>query len=114
MLSGNHSILYIGRALGGISTTLLFTTFEAWMVAEYNRLGLGESEYGLSYIYSTMSILNGFIAVACGVAAQLLVQATGHEVAPFLASIACLGSAAVIISRYWVRPEANTLSADFC
>ncbi|KYK54434.1 hypothetical protein DCS_06392 [Drechmeria coniospora] len=103
MLSSNIGVLYFGRVLGGISTTILFTAFETWMIAEYSRLGFGYSDSALSTIYGTMSILNGFIAVASGVIAQLLVKVSNNEVAPFLASVGCLGASAVLISRSWAE-----------
>jgi MFS family permease len=103
VLSSNVSILYFGRVLGGISTTLLFTTFETWMIAEYRRLGFGSSDSALSSVYGMMSILNGCVAVACGIVAEGLVQLTGSQASPFLASVFCLIIASMLISRYWVR-----------
>jgi MFS family permease len=38
-LSPTFYILMIGRILGGISTSLLFSVFEAWMVSEHQRRG---------------------------------------------------------------------------
>ncbi|KEY75016.1 hypothetical protein S7711_01357 [Stachybotrys chartarum IBT 7711] len=101
LLSPYLPILFFGRALGGVSTTLLFTVFETWMVSEYHRQGFGHFDTGLSFVYSTMSILNGFIAATCGVLAQVLVSVTGSELTPFLVSIACLLSAGLFISRSW-------------
>jgi MFS family permease len=40
----NFQILLLGRLLGGISTSLLFTVFEAWMVSQHNSRGF-ESEW---------------------------------------------------------------------
>ncbi|KFA60243.1 hypothetical protein S40285_08076 [Stachybotrys chlorohalonatus IBT 40285] len=84
LLSPYLPILFFGRALGGVSTTLLFTVFETWMVSEYHKQGFGHFDTGLSFVYSTMSILNGFIAATCGVLAQVLVSVTGSELTPFL------------------------------
>ena len=45
-------ILLLGRVLGGISTSLLFSAFESWMVAEHRRRGFPEAwlakTFGLS------------------------------------------------------------------
>jgi hypothetical protein len=35
----NWELLILGRILGGISTSLLFTAFESWMVSEHRRRG---------------------------------------------------------------------------
>ncbi|CAN0066184.1 unnamed protein product, partial [Hapterophycus canaliculatus] len=32
-------LLLLGRVLGGISTSLLFTAFESWMVSEHRKQG---------------------------------------------------------------------------
>lgn len=103
--SSNVTVLFFGRMLGGVSTTLLFTVFEAWMVAEYNRLGFGQSDTALSPVYSSMSVLNGFIAVACGIVSQYMVHLFGTAVAPFMGSIGCLALAAFLIIRNWVCRE---------
>lgn len=95
-------ILFLGRILGGVSTTLLFTVFEAWMIAEYHRLGFGHSDNALNSVYSSMSILNGFVAVASGIISQYLVHVFDSELSPFAASIVCLGLAALLITRNWV------------
>lgn len=103
VLSGKVGLLFLGRVLGGVSTTLLFTAFETWMITEYHRLGFGHSDGALSPVYSTMSILNGFAAVTCGVVSHFLVLRSGSETAPFLASVACLTIASVLISTSWVH-----------
>ena len=36
-------VLLLGRLLGGISTSLLFTSFESWMVAEHRARGYPEN-----------------------------------------------------------------------
>lgn len=36
--SPQYRILMIGRVLGGIATSLLFSAFESWLVAEHNKV----------------------------------------------------------------------------
>jgi hypothetical protein len=36
--SPEYKILMIGRVLGGIATSLLFSAFESWLVAEHNNV----------------------------------------------------------------------------
>jgi predicted MFS family arabinose efflux permease len=38
--SPQYKILMIGRVLGGIATSLLFSAFESWLVAEHNKVSL--------------------------------------------------------------------------
>lgn len=113
VLSGDITVLFAGRALGGVSTTLLFTTFDAWMVAEVNRQGF-EGGGRLSSILGEMSTANGFVAIGCGVASQVLVQMFGSEKAPFVASVVCLMLAALLISRYWVSTSREHLFRAAC
>lgn len=102
MLSGNIWILMFGRAMGGVSTTILFTAFETWMVSEFHRQDLTHTSCSLSSLYGTMSAVNGFIAVGSGVIAQTLVAMFASEKAPFMASIVCLIVACYFISTLWV------------
>lgn len=36
--SSEYKILMLGRILGGIATSLLFSAFESWLVAEHNKV----------------------------------------------------------------------------
>jgi hypothetical protein len=33
----NYDVLLLGRILGGVATSLLFTAFESWLVSEHNK-----------------------------------------------------------------------------
>jgi hypothetical protein len=35
----NYQLLLFGRVLGGLSTSLLFSAFESWMVTEHRKRG---------------------------------------------------------------------------
>ncbi len=36
-LTGGYAMLVLGRVAGGFATSLLFSTFESWMIAEHNK-----------------------------------------------------------------------------
>lgn len=95
-------MLFLGRILGGISGTLLWSVFESWLVAEFNQLMLKDSEPELSSIFSAMTTSNTCVAIIAGIVAGFLVDRAGTAKAPFLASIGCLALAFFAISRYWV------------
>lgn len=62
-------ILMIGRILGGIATSLLFSTFECWLVSECNErhnFGFGL----LRYLFSLMFFVQYVVAIFCGFASQ--------------------------------------------
>lgn len=44
-LWGNFWVLMLGRLLGGISTSLLFSVFESWMVYEHHKVPFPSSRF---------------------------------------------------------------------
>jgi len=102
LLTDNIVILFAGRVLGGISGTLLYSVFESWLVAEYNGLMLDDHSGSiLSGIFSKMTMLNSIVAIIAGVLAEWLGRAIGTAKAPFMASMACLSVAFIMIARNW-------------
>lgn len=101
-VSGNFSALVCGRILGGISSSLLYTVFEAWLLGELQRVRLASAETRVGSLFGAMSTCNGMVAILSGILSQLLVYVTGSVKAPFLASVLCLVIAAGLIRRAWV------------
>jgi len=77
--------LILGRILGGLSTSLLFSAFESWMVSEHRKLGFDEEL--LSSTFAISSWGNGIVAIAAGVFAQVASDARG-DIGPFQLAIA--------------------------
>jgi MFS family permease len=67
-------VLLLGRILGGLSTSLLFTAFESWMVSEHRKQGFPEEL--LAGTFSIASAGNGLMAIIAGLLAQ---RAAGKE-----------------------------------
>lgn len=63
-------LLLVGRVLGGISTSLLFSTFESWMVSEHRKRGFSEDL--LANTFGIASWSNGVVAICAGFVAQVL------------------------------------------
>ena len=114
VLSNNISVLFAGRALGGLGTTLMYTVFEAWMVTEYNQRGLERTRLKLSSIFGRMITLSSVVAVLAGLVGQVFVSWTKTNCAPFVASICCLAPASFIIASKWVSVRAVSLSGNYC
>jgi hypothetical protein len=91
-ISNDVIILFIGKLLGVLSTTLMYSVFESWMVTEYYAQHL-ESSMSLSAMFGTMITLNSIVAILLGALGENLVAATGTKVSPFMAAIVCLGLA---------------------
>ena len=64
----NMTVLFIGRIMGGISTNLLFSAFESWMVSEHRKLKFNEKL--LSSTFAISSWGNGLVAILAGFIAQ--------------------------------------------
>eukprot|EP00755_Sulcionema_specki_P014943 Sspe_Gene.58045::Locus_31838_Transcript_1_1_Confidence_1.000_Length_1611::g.58045::m.58045 len=90
-------ILLLGRVLGGISASLLFSTFEAWCVTEASAL----PKQCLASIFATAGFLNGLVAVFSSLVGHALVVACDSHIAPFNLVPFILGLATVVMLRSW-------------
>lgn len=98
-------ILYLGRVLGGISTSILFSAFESWLISSSNNLGLDQGELGS--IIGRAMLVNGFVAFSAGVVSNKLVGTFETNTAPFLASGIVLMVSWVIIKSLWAENYGN-------
>ncbi|KAK7716379.1 hypothetical protein SLS64_003533 [Diaporthe eres] len=94
-------LLFAGRVLGGVGTSLLFSVFESWMVTDFHARGLGEKGGDLSRTFGVMSTLNSVVAIASGVFSEWVVGFSGTRKAPFAAAVALLAVAFWVISTRW-------------
>lgn len=83
----NFWMLFLGRILGGIAYSILFSAFESWMVYEHNRRGF--SQKLLADTFSKAQFGNGLVAIVAGLIAGVLADRYG-KVMPFDASILTL------------------------
>jgi len=90
-------LLLLGRVLGGISTSLLFSAFEAWMVTEHRRRGFPEAWLGRTF--GTCAVWNGVSAIAAGFMAQVAADKLG-DIGPFQLAIALTALAGVGIALW--------------
>ncbi|KAI0106528.1 MFS general substrate transporter [Nemania sp. FL0031] len=94
-------ILILGRVLGGIALTLLWTAFESWFIAEYNERGLAQSSVSLSSMFGTMTTYKCITAIVVGVLGHGVVRALGSKIHPFIFGVALDLCAAVLMVRTW-------------
>jgi hypothetical protein len=118
-------VLLAGRVLGGISTSLLFSAFESWMVTEHrarggfrvtvrcysspaggvgvhlwiNILRAGFEEALLGKTFALGSEINGVVAVVAGLVAQVTADAFG-DIGPFRAAVAITTIAAACVCSW--------------
>jgi MFS transporter, MFS domain-containing protein family, molybdate-anion transporter len=98
----NVPLLFVGRALGGLSTSLLFSVFESWMVTDFHNRHLESKGLDLSRTFGLMSTINSVVAIMSGVISEWLVTKFGTRKAPFVVSIGLLSLAWLFIYGQWV------------
>lgn len=100
--------LLFGRVLGGLSTSLLFTAFESWMVSEHRKRGFDEKL--LSSTFSISSWGNGAIAILAGFLAQVAHDVNG-DIGPFqlaiILTVVCLGLVLPWRENYGAKDSEN-------
>jgi len=118
-----YSVLMLGRILGGIATSLLFSCFECWMVSEH--LGRhGFSDGLLSYMFGLMFQVMYVVAILSGMAAQFAADCLplqplhegwathiGGPTAPFDLAIIVLLVGAVHIAVTWQENYGSSSSS---
>lgn len=94
-------ILLIGRVFCGIATSLLYSAFESWLVAEHFKRNF--SGDWLGGIFSQAVFLgNGLMAILSGLFAQTLVGTLNlGPVAPFDAAAVVMITGGIIIYTTW-------------
>lgn len=94
----NYHILMFGRVLGGLSTSLIFTVFEAWMVSEHNNRGFAPAL--LSDTFGKATLGNGIIAILAGQIAQVAADRYGF-VGPFIVALFPLMLCGIVVACTW-------------
>lgn len=94
-------LLILGRVLGGVATSLLFTVFDSWMVTDFRTRELGVKGVDLSHTFGMMSMLNSGVAIVSGVFSEWVVGVAGTRRAPFMVAVGLLGAAAWVIAAKW-------------
>ncbi|KAK7964127.1 hypothetical protein PG988_011101 [Apiospora saccharicola] len=114
VLSNMFEIVAVGRVLAGVGTTLLWSVFESWMVAEYNARGLGQgqcnSRLPLSAMYGVMTTYNCITAILAGLVAHCVVLALGSKTHLFILALILDSTAAIIILRTWTENRGESSS----
>ncbi|KAJ8301979.1 hypothetical protein KUTeg_020966 [Tegillarca granosa] len=94
----NFNILMLGRLLGGIATSILYSAFESWMVCEHFKRGYDQDSLGNTFSYAVLG--NSLIAIVAGLVAQYFADMFGF-VAPFDVSLTVLTLMTIVIVVTW-------------
>ena len=95
---GSFWVLFGGRVLCGIATSLLFSVFEAWLVAEHFKRGFSPDWLGNTFSQAVF-LGNGLMAIMAGLVGHALVDSLAlGPVSPFdLAAIVMVVGGGVIV-----------------
>ena len=86
---------------GGISTSLLFSVFEAWYVSEHRDAKRLNPDW-IQDTFSTSTFANGLIAIAAGIVANFLAETLGlGPCAPFIVAILPCLVCYFVVTTYW-------------
>ncbi|CAG8951188.1 hypothetical protein HYFRA_00007935 [Hymenoscyphus fraxineus] len=105
-------ILLFGRVCSGLSTSLMVSAFESWMVTEYHKRRVDQAGISLGNMYGIMQTLNSIVAIISGVFSEWIVQMTGTKRAPFMASAGLLGVAFWVIGLHWTENYGDSRTQD--
>ncbi|XP_019415354.1 PREDICTED: molybdate-anion transporter-like isoform X2 [Lupinus angustifolius] len=101
--SSQYKVLMLGRILGGIATSLLFSSFESWLVAEHNKRGFEQQWLSLAFS-KAIFFGNGLVAIVSGLFGNVLVDTLAlGPVAPFDAASCFLAIGMAIILSSWTE-----------
>ncbi|XP_033744845.1 molybdate-anion transporter-like isoform X1 [Pecten maximus] len=94
----NFHILMVGRLLGGVATSILYSAFESWMVYEHHKRGFSQDSLGNLFSHAVLG--NSVVAIFAGLIAQFFADRFGF-VAPFDVSLTVLTLMTVVIVFTW-------------
>ncbi|XP_028850331.1 molybdate-anion transporter [Denticeps clupeoides] len=104
-LSRDYLVLVLGRVLGGLSTSLLTSAFEAWYVHRHADVHDFPKEW-IPGTFSKAAAWNHALAVGAGLAANLCAEWLGlGPVAPFLLAVPALAACGWVVLTDWGREE---------
>jgi len=115
----SFSTLLVGRILGGISTSILFSAFEAWMVSHHKNKGYPLSKLGDTF--GKAWSLNSFVAIIAGIITSYavafyerheLIKGGPYEIAAFDCSAFVLVIACFAINLKWSPENYGDASID--
>lgn len=92
--------LVVSRVVGGITTNLLSTVFEAWLDTESRHRGFSEEQY--ETLMRDSVVVSNLAAIASGYLAHVLAEKLG-PVGPFEGAVTCTAVAFVVVFFLWTE-----------
>ncbi|XP_001943101.2 molybdate-anion transporter [Acyrthosiphon pisum] len=110
---GNFQLLLVGRMLGGISTSILYSAFDSWYINEHINYYKLPEEW-LNNTFAKATFFNATLAILAGLLSYFLVSVLEYgPVAPFIMAIPFLITSSIyvisVINEHYIH---NTKSAS--
>ncbi|CAF4097350.1 unnamed protein product, partial [Rotaria sp. Silwood2] len=94
----NFQILFVGRLLAGMATSILFSAFESWLVSEHRHRNFESETLGI--VFANAYFGNSVVAILSGIIAQLAANTFGY-VAPFDTAIITFIALCFLLATTW-------------
>lgn len=101
--------LLTSRILGGITTNLLFSVFESWLVTEHRKRGFEEDK--LEIILRDSTIVSNSAAIIAGYLAHRLADSFG-PVGPFEGAVVLTAVALALVWLVWQENYGNASKSN--
>lgn len=90
--------IIVSRLIGGITTNLLFTVFESWLITEHRNRGFPDSK--LEILLRDTVVSSNLSAIGSGFLAHILASIFGRT-GPFKGTVVVTGIALFLIATQW-------------
>jgi len=94
----NFQILFVGRLLAGLATSILFSAFASWLINEHKRRNFESDTLGI--VFANAYFGNSVIAILSGIIAQIVANTFGY-VAPFDTAILSFIAMCALLVTTW-------------
>lgn len=101
--------LIVSRMVGGITTNLLSTVFEAWADTEYRKRGFSAAQY--ETLMRDSVVVSNLAAIASGYLAHILAEAMGPK-GPFEGAVTCTALAFGVVFFLWSENYGSSRSTQ--
>lgn len=113
IIINNNFILHIGRIFGGISASILFSTFESWYISQHlSFYNLKKELIGGTLTDST--VYNGFLAILAGLIASLFVDYFNFGLkSSFIFIVPLAAISGGLCAIYWDENKSTNIYTNF-
>ncbi|CAL5220451.1 g2470 [Coccomyxa viridis] len=102
------AVLLVGRLFCGVATSLLYSAFESWLVAEHFKRGYDGELLGGTFSRAVF-VGNGLVAIVAGLVAHTLVETLGlGPVIPFDTAALVMICGGVLVLFTWTENFGNS------